>query len=76
MTNFIAFTIAAAWASTSAAADEGPAPPAKTTLDSFFANLQQQGLIGNASGTDAFQVEARRHEQPARGWRSATSRRT
>jgi hypothetical protein len=65
MTNYIAFTIAGGIGIYVGSSRRRTAPPAKVTLDSFFSNLQQQGLIGNASGTDAFQVEARRHEQPA-----------
>jgi hypothetical protein len=57
MTNFLAFTIAGGmgiYVGTLQTKDQRRR--AKTTLDSFLSNLQQQGLIGNASGTDAFQV--------------------
>jgi hypothetical protein len=58
MTNFIAFTIAGAigiYVGQLQTADERRR--ARVTLDSFFANLQQQGLIGNASGTDAWETK-------------------
>jgi hypothetical protein len=58
MTNFIAFTIAGAiglYVGNLQTADERRR--AKVTLDSFFSNLQQQGLIGNASGTDAWETK-------------------
>jgi hypothetical protein len=57
MTNYIAFTIAGAmgyYVGTLQTIDQQR--QAKATLDFFFYNLQQQGLIGNSLGTTPFQV--------------------
>jgi hypothetical protein len=37
---------------------------AKTTLETFFSNLQQQGLIGNITGNDAFVVKLDNDNNP------------
>lgn len=57
MTNYIAYTIAGGlgiFVGRLQTKDERR--EAKVTLDSYFAGLQQQGLIGTPSGADAWQV--------------------
>lgn len=65
MTNFIAFTIA-----TGIGLYVGEPQTkdlrrrAKTTLETFLSNLQQQGLIGNVTGNDAFLVKLDNDNNP------------
>lgn len=65
MTNFIAFTIAAGigkYVGTLQTASQQR--KAKVTLDTFFANLQQQGLIGDVNGPNAWKVQLDANNNP------------
>lgn len=58
MTNFIAYTIAGGIGLyVGQLQTKETRRRAKTTLDTFFSNLQQQELIGNVAGYDAFEVK-------------------
>jgi hypothetical protein len=65
MTNFIAFTIAAGigkYVGTLQTASQQRR--AKVTLDSFFANLQSQGYIGDINGPNAWKVQLDANNNP------------
>lgn len=65
MTNFLAFTIAAGvgkYVGTLQTASQQR--KAKVTLDSFFANVQQQGLIGDVNGPPAWKVQLDGNNNP------------
>lgn len=65
MTNFIAFTIASGvgkYVGTLQTASQQR--KAKVTLDSFFANLQAQGYIGDVNGPNAWKVQLDANNNP------------
>lgn len=65
MTNFLAFTIAAGvgkYVGTLQTASQQRR--AKVTLDSFFANVQQQGLIGDVNGPPAWKTQLDGNNNP------------
>jgi hypothetical protein len=65
MTNFIAFTIASGVGKyVGTLQTESQQRKAKVTLDSFFANLQQQGLIGDVNGPNAWKVQLDKNNNP------------
>jgi hypothetical protein len=65
MTNFIAFTIASGVGKyVGTLQTESQQRKAKITLDSFFANLQSQGLIGDVNGPNAWKVQLDKNNNP------------
>lgn len=65
MVNFIAFTIAAGMGPYVGTTNTTTQQlQAKATLDAYFSNLQQQGLIGDPSGPNAWKVQINANNNP------------